>query len=144
MKNPLLAAALFLPLVLSGCDDAHSARIEETRGRMVGTWLREAEFEGAKLRLVIALGQDGKFTERSKVVAPNGSTESEHYGGEWSYDGTNFKRRYLQQGGRQFSGGGIRYATYQLTSLSCTDFTGRDNREDREITYRRVSEGTEP
>lgn len=144
MKNPLLAAALFLPLVLSGCDDAHSARIEETRGRMVGTWLREAEFEGAKMRMVVALGQDGKFSEHAKVVAPDGTTEREHYSGEWSYDGTNFKRRYLQQGGRQFSGGGIRYATYQLTSLTRTDFTGRDNREGREITYRRVSEGTEP
>jgi len=144
MKNPLLAAALFLPLVLSGCDDAQSARIEETRGRLVGTWLREDEFEGAKMRMVVALGQDGKFSERAKFVAPDGRTESEHFGGEWSYDGINFKRRYLQQGGRQFSGGGIRYATYQLTSLTRTDFTGKDNREGREITYRRVSEGTEP
>lgn len=144
MKTPALALALLSLLPLGGCDDGQSARIEETRGRLVGTWLHEAESGGARMRVVVALGQDGKFTERAKFVAPDGRSESEHFGGEWSYDGTNFKRRYLQQGGRQFAGGGIRYATYQLTSLSRTDFTGKDNREGREVTYRRVSEGSEP
>lgn len=144
MKTPVLALALLSALFLCACDDAQSARIEDTRSRLVGTWLREAESDGTRVRVVVVLGQDGKFSERAKFVAPDGRTESEHFGGEWSYDGTNFKRRYLQQGGRQFSGGGIRYATYQLTSLTRTDFTGRDNREGREITYRRVSEDTQP
>ena len=70
--------------------------------------------------------------------------ERHEYAGEWSYDGTNFKRRYLQENGRQFSGGKIRYATFPLASVSPSELVVDDKIQGSKVIYRRVTEGTRP
>ena len=145
MKLRILAGMIVvLAAFLSGCDSGESARVDETRAKLVGTWLREIQTDAAKSRRVLVIGQDGKFTERASLVRPDGQSEHPDYAGEWSYDGTHFKRRYLQEGGRQYSGGKMRYATYQLLSLSNSQWVARDNVDGQEIVYQRVPEGTQP
>lgn len=143
MKKTLAGVLAALALV-AGCADAESRRIEETRAGLVGTWLRETQAEGARLRRVMVLAPDGKFVERAQRLGHDGREEKLEFAGEWSYDGTNFKRRYLQENGRQFAGGGFRYATYQLTSLTPSGFAARDHVAGGEIAYQRVADGTQP
>lgn len=143
MKIILLFALLTLALV-AGCSNEESARSDETRATLVGTWLREAESAGMKSRRVVFLGQDGKFADRIHTKAADGQSERLDYTGEWSYDGTNLKRRYLQENGRSFAGGKIRYATQPLVSVSASELVTRDTAEGVELVYRRVAEGTQP
>lgn len=143
MKILLLPALLVLTLLV-GCDNEESARNEETRSRLVGTWLSESDSAGAKSRRVVSLGQDGKFADRIHTKAADGQSERLDYTGEWSYDGTNLKRRYLQENGRSFAGGKIRYATQPLVSVSASELVTRDTAEGVELVYRRVPEGTQP
>lgn len=103
----LLAAAL-----AAGCDNAESQRMEQTRARLAGTWLREVDAEGTKSRRVLVLGADAKFTDRVSVLVAGKQAERAEFAGEWSYDGINLKRRFLQENGRQYAGGGMRYATF--------------------------------
>jgi hypothetical protein len=135
----LLALAL-----LAGCNSEESVRNDETRAKLVGTWVRESESAGAKSRRVIFLDQQGKFADRIRVGAADGQSERLDYAGEWSYDGTNLKRRYLQENGRSFAGGKIRYATQPLVSVSASELVTRDTAEGVELVYRRVPEGTQP
>lgn len=137
-----LTAAIVIPLLLGGCDSAESARVDETRAKLVGTWQRTVESDSGKGRRVLTLGRDGKFTDRSERVSSDGAPERQEYAGEWSYDGTHLKRRFLQENGRQFSGGKMRYATFRLKAVSASEFVVDDNIEGRDVTYRRVSEGT--
>ena len=129
---------------LWGCDTAQDRRTEEVRAQLVGTWLHEAESGRVKQRRVLTLGSDGQFRDRLSVATAGEGTARQDFGGEWSYDGTHFKRRYLQQDGRQFSGGKIRFATFPLVSVSRTDFVVDDNIQGEKVTFRRVPEGTEP
>ncbi len=136
-----LMAAIVIPLLFAGCDTAESVRIDETRAKFIGTWQRGVELDSGKGRRVLTLGKDGKFMDRSDRVGSDGSLERQEYAGEWSYDGTYLKRRFLQENGRQFSGGKIRYATFQLKAVSASEFVVNDSIEGRDVTYRRVSEG---
>ena len=136
---PLLAAAL-----LAGCDSAESVRIEEARAKLVGTWLEEVAAEDAKSRRVLSLGTDGKFIDRIVLSVPGAPAQRRELAGEWSYDGTNLKRRYLRENGRQFSGSGMRYATFPLRSVTQSELVVDDNIRGKEALWRRVPEGTEP
>lgn len=135
-------AAIAIPLLFAGCDDAESVRIDETRTKLVGTWQRAGESDDRNGRRVLKLGKDGKFTDRSERVGSDGAVERQEYAGEWSYDGTHLKRRFLQENGRQFSGGKMRFATFPIKAVSASEFVVNDNIEGRDVTYRRVSEGT--
>jgi hypothetical protein len=136
---------LFLTLLfMTGCENADSLRIEETRTKLVGTWLREDNVEGEQARRVLSLGADGKFVDHILVTSQNGRSEHREYGGEWSFDGTNLKRRFLQENGRQYSGGGMRYATFALVSVSSSEFVVNDNLVGRMVSYRKTAEGTQP
>lgn len=143
MKIILFPILLALAL-LAGCDNEESLRIDETRAKLVGTWMRESESPGGKSRRVLFLDQQGKFADRIHAKAADGQSERLDYAGEWSYDGINLKRRYLQENGRSFSGGKIRYATQPLVSVSASELVTRDTAEGVELVYRRVLEGTEP
>jgi hypothetical protein len=129
---------------MSGCDNAESLRIDETRTKLVGTWLREDIVEGEKSRHVLSLGADGKFVDRILFASKDGQFERREFSGEWSYDGTNLKRRFLQENGRQYSGGGLRYATFSLVTDGSSEFVVNDNIVGREASYRRTAEGTQP
>jgi hypothetical protein len=140
----LLASVVVLSLAVAACDSAESARVDETRAKLVGTWLQEAEAGSAKSRRVLVLGKDGNFTDRQNVVTVGSPPEQVEYGGEWSYDGTNLKRRFLRENGRQFSGGGVRFATFPLVSVSASELVVDDNIRGTKVAYRRVAEGTQP
>lgn len=131
-------------LLLASCENAESLRIEETRTKLVGTWVREDNAEGEKARRVLSLGADGKFVDRILITSSDGQSERKELAGEWSYDGINLKRRFLQENGRQFSGGGMRYATFALVSVGASEFVINDNIVGREVSYRKTVEGTQP
>lgn len=137
-----VAAALVL-VGLFGCDE-DIARREQMRGRLVGTWSEDSASGQAVMRRVLALSADGKFTDRVVLSSPGTAPEQRVLAGEWSYDGTNLKRRYLQENGRQFSGGSMRYATSPLKSVSDAELVLEDTVQQREARYRRVAEGTQP
>lgn len=136
-----IAAAVAL---LSGCDSAQVARTEQVRTQLAGTWLAEAESGKVKVRRILSLGADGKFSDRVVVTSSGEGDEQHEYGGEWSYDGTNLKRRFLRENGRQYSGGKIRYATFPLISVSASEFVVDDNVQGMNVVFRRVPEGTSP
>lgn len=139
-----LLSTLLTVMLITGCDNVENTRTDETRAKLVGTWLREVESGGMKSRRVLSLSQEGKFADRIHATAADGQSERLDYAGEWSYDGTNLKRRYLQENGRQFSGGKIRYATQPLVSVSSSELVTKDSAGGLELVYRRVPEGTQP
>jgi hypothetical protein len=139
-----LPTVLVIAALLTGCNNAESVRTDEARAKLVGTWLTESEMGSVKSRRVLALRADGKFSDRLAVISSRGNPERQEYAGEWSYDGANFKRRYLQENGRQFSGGKIRYATFPLVLVSSSELVVDDNIQGGKVIYRRVAEGTQP
>lgn len=143
MRRALLLSTIPVLALLSGCDNAESQRVEGIRTKLSGTWLHEVEGEGAKSRRVVVLGSDGKFIDRVAVLVPGKEAERVELAGEWSYDGINLKRRYLQENGRQFSGG-MRFATFPMISVTDSELVLDDSIAGRRVTYRRVAEGTRP
>lgn len=136
-------AVLVLSVLVAACSDADTQRGEDISGRLIGTWLRESEGEGLKVRRVVILEKGGTFQEAVKVLAADGSARSEATAGDWIFDGENFKRRYRTVNGKRVSG--IQFATYQLISLTDTQLVCIDHLEGkREIRFRRVAEGTMP
>src|SRR3954463_533962 len=76
---------------LEGCesppDDSPERRTEE---RLVGTWLREYQEDGTRVRRVLVLGPDGHFRELASIR--NGDAAIQHiHSGDWIFDGTNLK-----------------------------------------------------
>ena len=61
---------------------------------------------------------------------------------EWSYDGSNLKRRFLQENGRQYSGGGMRFATFPLLSVNSAKFVVDDRIAKKKVTYRRTGDAS--
>ena len=126
-----MARALFLSIaalfLVAGCENADSLRIEETRSKLVGTWLRDDGTDGEKSLRLLYLGADGKFVDSISMSNSEGRIERTELSGEWSYDGKSLKRRFLQENGRQFSGGRMRYATFTLVSAETSEFVVNDN-----------------
>ena len=128
----------------SGCDSPDNARIEEARTKLVGTWLREVDEGSVKARRVLVLAADGKFTDHVLTATAGEAPEHRELAGEWSFDGTNLKRKYLRENGRQFSGGALRYATFPLLSVTQSELVVKDTIQGRDAGFRRVPEGTTP
>ena len=136
----LLAASALLCACGSPPDDSPQRRIEE---RLVGTWLREYRDDATNVRRVLVLGADGHFRELATVDA--GAAVSEHvHSGDWTFDGTNLKRRYTQMDGKQPSAPVVPFATFELQFPTPDEFVGVDNVHRREVRYRRVMDGTLP
>lgn len=121
----------------AGCGSEDPA-MSATRAKLVGTWLEEQEPATASPRRVLSLKADGKFTDEILMSVPGSSPDKRELAGEWSYDGVNLKRRYLQENGRQFSGGGMRYATFTLKAVTDAELVLDDNIQKREARYRRL------
>jgi hypothetical protein len=129
---------------MSACDSG-TMRHDDPKSKLVGTWQREVEFQGAKGQLVLALGANRKFTERVELLEPDGRTQRQEYTGEWAYDGVKFTRRYLRENGRQYSGGKIRFATLDLTSVTSREMVGKDNIRGEVVAYQRTGDkGLQP
>jgi hypothetical protein len=139
LRFPLLICA-FTVALLSACDNG-PASDGDPRSKLVGAWQREFEFRGAKGRTVVALGVDRKFTERVELVESDGRARRQEFAGEWSFDGIKFTRRYLQENGRQYSGGRLRFVTLDLTSVTDKQIVGRDNIRGEEVVFQRAEGG---
>jgi hypothetical protein len=140
----ILAALTLLAAALAGCgdppDDSPRHQIAE---RLVGTWLREYDEDGTRVRRVLVLRADGTFRELSVAALPGMVAKNEHQG-EWSFDGTNLKRRYILVNGEPPSRLRPPFATFELRFESRDEFVGVDNVHRRQVVYRRVGEGTLP
>jgi hypothetical protein len=92
----------------------------------------------------LVLEPGGGFREMA-TATDAGSPVAEHmHEGEWLFDGTNLKRRYLRVDGRLPSAPIVPFATLELRFPSRNEFIGVDNVHKHEVRYRRVSEGTLP
>ena len=132
MRSFLLA----LSVLVAACSEGDT--------RLPGTWLEEFEFDGRKVRRILALKQGGAFEQVTKVVEPGGSVRSESMTGDWYFDGETFKRRFRTVEGRPVSG--IQFATYQVVSLTDTEMACVDHLTEgkRNVRFRRVPDGTAP
>jgi hypothetical protein len=136
LKRRLLLQAL-VPISLSACDQAPDAQ-SDMRDQLVGTWLREFEQDGVKVRRVLVLEQSGMFRETARMWDGDGLEKHVMGEGDWLFDGRNFKRRYAR-----VEGGRIQFATLEVSFPSHSEFVGVDNVHKRTVTYRRVYEGTQ-
>lgn len=130
--------------ILLGCDSGASDRKDATRARLVGTWLRETEASGQKMRRVIVLSADKSFLEFAKIVAADGAAETEAHKGEWFFDGTNFKRKYTHLNAVPLSSSRMTFATFRLEPSSADEIVGVDDVRQMKVVYRRVPDGTRP
>ena len=138
--------AVVLLVALSGCDNPpEDSAARDVQRRLVGTWLREYEEQGTRVRRVLVLLPDGRFHEASHITPPDGLAAQDAQGsGEWVFDGTNLKRRYLVLNGKPAGHPRMPYATFALRFPSRTEFVGVDHVRRREVRYARVPDGTLP
>ena len=139
----LVAIIAAVTVILGACDDAQSRKTEEARQKLVGTWLREFDAEGVHGRRLLVLGEDGKFSEVLVAQFGDGHIGRSERSGEWFFDGTNLKRRYTHEDGRQLTNN-FAFVTFEITVLTPRDFEGKNHVQGEQISYRRVAPGTTP
>ena len=138
---PLLLAAL--AALAAGCDSAPDPD-DEVRGRLIGTWLRDYEDNGTRVRRVLVLEPHGHFREMSRSLGPQELGMRHTHEGDWLYDGTNLKRRYTLMDGQTVSAPTMPFAAFQIHFTGSHEFRGVDNVRHRELRYQRAPTGTEP
>lgn len=141
----LVLLSMLLMVALPGCDSTYQEPVVDTvQQRLVGTWLREYDEEGAHVRRVLVLQADGKFHEMSVVRAPDVNRLESRGTGTWLFDGTNLKRHYVTLNGKALSAPTVPFATFALSFPSKGEFVGVDYVHKREVRYEKVHDGTEP
>ncbi len=141
-RRRLGAAMALASLVLVACDSPPAdSPMEAVQQRLVGSWLRDYEQDGVRVRRLLVLEADGHFSETARVVDAGGAVTRHSHAGEWTFDGTNLKRRYTRFDGKQPSAPTLPYATFQLRFESNREFVGTDNLRKREVRYQRVEPG---
>lgn len=132
--------------LLAACDNAPvDTPADAVRQRLVGTWLRDYEDQGTRVRRILVLEQQGRFQEMSVVTGVGAAAVTESRGeGEWMFDGTNLKRHYRSINGKPVAAPIMPYATFELSFPSKTEFVGIDHVHKREVRYERVPDGTLP
>jgi hypothetical protein len=142
-RGLLALASLLAGFFLAACSSAPAdSPLDAVQQQLVGSWLREYRQEGAQVRRLLVLGDDGLFTETARVVNAAGAVTDHAHAGQWTFDGTNLKRRYTSFDGKQPSAPTLPYVTYQLKFESRHEFVGTDNVRKREVRYSRVGQGT--
>ena len=144
MQKSVFIVLLALWLSASGCQPASDSSTGETQERLVGTWLRDYDENGTRIRRILVLGADGRFREMSLSLGPSEDGAHHEHEGEWVYDGTNLKRRYTRMDGTPPSAPTVPFAAFQIQFTGSHEFTGTDNVRHRELRYRRVADGTLP
>jgi hypothetical protein len=146
--SPLFRTALGVMLAaafLAGCGSPpDESAVQDTRDQLVGTWLREYDEDGVKIRRILVLASDGHFAEQSRVTELGVVEVVHNHAGEWTFDGTNLKRRYTSVDGKQPSAPAMPFATFEIHFDSRNEFTGIDRVRRRQVQYARVAEGTAP
>lgn len=146
-RSGFVLAALMLMQSLVACDsgpsDAHTDAIGE---KLIGTWLREYEESGVRVRRVLVLERNGRFREMSSIrsAEPNAQPTMSTGSGEWLFDGTNLKRHYRLINEKPLSAPNYPFATFEIRFPDRTHFVGLDRVRKIEVSYRRVAEGTLP
>ena len=142
-----LLLVLMLMQTLAACDGAPSDSPTGAIGeRLIGSWLREYEEAGVRVRRILVLERDGTFREMSSVrsaeanAQPTVSTGS----GEWLFDGTNLKRHYRLINNKPLSAPNYPFATFEIRFPDRTHFVGLDRVRRIEVSYQRVTDGTQP
>ena len=144
MRRRLVSSLwLALPLLAAGCDTAPDPA-QEISERLVGSWLRDYEERGTRIRRVLLLQPDGRFREISRSLGPEEAGVRHEHEGEWLYDGTNLKRRYTLMDGKPVSAPTMPFAAFQIRFNGNHEFIGLDNVRGRELRYQRVTAGTQP
>jgi hypothetical protein len=142
---PVRLAVMTAGLLACACsqppEDSPQQQIQE---RLVGTWLREYQEDGARVRRVLELDSDGHFREHTIVTGSAGAVADHAHAGEWRFDGTNLKRRYTQMDGKQPSAPIVPFATFEIRFESPDELVGIDRVHQRQVHYRRVVDGTTP
>ena len=145
MRSTLFAAlALALAALLAGCGPEPDDGVEQVRERLVGTWQRDYEEQGTRVRRILVLEPGGRFRELSLTLGPREAGTRHTHEGEWLFEGTNLKRRYTLMDGAQPAAPTVPFATFQVRFTGSHEFTGVDHVRKREIRYRRVPDGTRP
>ena len=137
------ATIVLLALLVAGCDSAPDPA-DDVRERLVGTWLRDYEESGTRVRRILVLEPDGHFRETSRSLGPSEEGVRHVHEGDWLYDGTNLKRRYTLMDGQPVSAPTMPFAAFQIRFTGSHEFTGVDNVRRRELRYQRVPDGTGP
>lgn len=137
----LCAAAGLLCACGEPPDDSEQRRVQE---RLVGTWLREYREDATTVRRVLVLEPDGRFREMAAARTAGARVTEFAHSGEWTFDGTNLKRRYTLMDGKRPAAPIVPFATFELRFPSPDEFIGVDNVRRRQVHYRRVGEGTLP
>ena len=144
-KMSRFCAGLMLAGALAACngppDDSHA---KEVQLKLMGTWLRDYEENGTRVRRVLVLAPDGRFSEMSKATQHDAIMAQHEHSGEWHFDGTNLKRRYTSIDGRQPSAPKFPYAAFEVRFESRNEFIGTDNVRQRQVRYQRVADDTQP
>ncbi len=138
MHRRKLVTLIFPAVLIAACDDSSLKRVDAVRQRLVGRWLEELSLDGAKIRSIVTLDQDGKFFELEEVLDANGSIKQKKHAGEWSFDGINFKRKYTSLNGQPLSNAQFGYATYAVKSFEQDRFIGVDNVRATETRFSRT------
>ncbi|MFC5523844.1 hypothetical protein [Polaromonas jejuensis] len=144
-KMSRLCAGLMLAGVLAACiGPPDDSRAEDVQLQLMGTWLRDYEENGIRVRRVLVLAQDGHFSEMTKATQYDVIVARHDHAGEWHFDGTNLKRRYTLIDGNQPSAPMFPYVAFELRFESRNEFIGTDNVRQRQVRYQRVADGTLP
>ena len=131
--------------LLQACNDAPADLPEEVvQDRLPGTWLREFEEKGVRVRRVLVLENDGKFRELVRITDTSGAVTEQNHAGSWLYDGTNLKRKYTLMNGKPVSAPTLPFAAFELKFPSRYEFIGIDNIRKREVRYQWVAPDTLP
>lgn len=145
MRMQALSVLLSTALMAAGCEPTPSqAGREEIQEQLVGTWLREYEQDGARVRRILVLEPDGRFHEDSRNLGPVAAGERHRHEGRWLFDGTNLKRHYSLIDGKPTAAPTVPFAAFQIEFTGSHEFTGTDNVRHRRLSYQRVADGTEP
>ena len=144
-RRVAMAVVMAGAVLVCGCGEPpDDSPAKQTGERLVGTWLRDYEEQGFRIRRVLVLQPDGHFREAVNIIESGASVAQPAHAGDWLFDGTNLKRRYTRMNGQQPSAPTVPFATFELRFESPNEFVGVDNVHRREVRYRRVAEGTEP
>ena len=131
--------------LLAGCNDAPADISEQTVvDRLPGTWLREFEEKGVRVRRILVLESDGRFREMVRITDASGTVIGHIHSGSWFYDGTNLKRKYSSFDGKPTAAPTVPFAAFELKFPSRNEFIGIDNVHRREVRYQRVQPETLP
>lgn len=138
MHRRNLFLGIFSAVLTASCDDSSLKPADTVRQRLVGRWLEELSIDGNQIRSIVTLDQGGKFLELEEVWDASGSTKQETHAGEWSFDGINFKRKYISLNGQPLSNARFGYATYAVKSFEKDKFVGVDNVRATETRFSRT------